>query len=198
MRLTGPPTTIAVISMAGCAAGTGAIIIIDDLPDAGALAPLGCLTGIAIAALCHFSRTYARHARDLTQTTTRHQLDRQRELDQRERDLADREAAINRKLAVIDLRSVDARVSRLAADLRTERTAHAELQRDYEDLARDYNDLVRQELSRGVGHRQTTPQAAAVGYGPDPMHEHGPRRQQRRGPFPFLKVVETRDRQESS
>ncbi|WP_328434496.1 hypothetical protein [Streptomyces sp. NBC_00425] len=196
MRRSSRHTTIALVGVSSFATGAGVNTLDGDLPNVGPLFPVVCVTAVALTAIRRMTRTNDQRAKDLAETMRRREEEHREEMAEvrrREQDRCDRIEAV----ADLRVRSVYGRLDQVTGELRNTKSALEELQHDYGDLTRDYNAVVRDALAEPLPGQEARVQAAAVGYGQDGPHEHGPRRHRHRGPSPSLTVVETRDRQES-
>jgi hypothetical protein len=130
---------------------------------------------------------------------TRRLSERERALDEREADLLSREESFRRTVWVQDLRvaSVNARLDIMVEELQQERERRKESEAEYQALAREHNEVL---LDSAGAAREQEAHHPPVAVGQTSTAEgHGPRRgSHRRGPRPFLKVVDhPRGHQES-
>jgi hypothetical protein len=153
--------------------------------------PLVCLTAAAAGVVRRYLSQQEQRIRRLHAHLARQHDERERELDRREADLARREELLQRTRFTTDLRvrSAYARMDIMLDELAAERDAHHELKVEYDQLARDYNEVLLESAGAPPAEVQHAP--VAVGQIGTAGNGHGLRHiPQRRGPRPFLTVVE--------
>ncbi|MFI2434753.1 hypothetical protein [Streptomyces sp. NPDC018693] len=186
------PNTMAVVGVgtvtggAALAAGEGELAIAP-----GITLPIVCLTAAAVSIVRRYIAHQEQRIRDLFTGLARQHAERERELDRREADLALREEAFQRTRWITDLRvaGLYARMDMMRDEWASEHLAHTELQVEYRELAREFNELCLESAQAPPAEVHQSP--VAVGQTSPAGNSRGPRRQQqRRGPRPFLSVVE--------
>ncbi|MGV9913451.1 hypothetical protein [Streptomyces tendae] len=166
------------------AVGTG------ELATAPSLAlPIVCLTAAAAGVIRRYFAAQERRARTLFTGLAREHAERQRELDRREAELVRREQALRRIRFTTELRIANV-YGRLDQVLNERAVEHAELRVEYQELAREFNEIcVESALTEPAEAQHPSP--VAVGQLTAVRDGHGPRAlPRRRGPRPFLTVVE--------
>ncbi|MDX3345996.1 hypothetical protein PV387_23190 [Streptomyces sp. ME02-6987-2C] len=171
---------------AAIAASSGELALLPGLA-----LPLVCITAAAAGVIRRYVVHQEQRIRELFNALAREHAERERALDRRENDLVHREAALRRTRFVTEMRiaNVHGRLDQVLTERTDERLRHAELQVEYAELAREYNDLCREADAKQA--RVDRP-PVAVGQTESAADSRGPRRTvQRRGPRPFLTVVES-------
>ncbi|MFD7956972.1 hypothetical protein ACFV4X_26205 [Streptomyces ardesiacus] len=151
-----------------------------------------CLTAAAAGVIRRYFATQERRVRTLFTGLAREHAERQRELDRREAELVRREQALRRIRFTTELRiaNVYGRLDQVLNERAVERIEHAELRVEYQELAREFNEIcVEAAVTEPAGAQHPSP--VAVGQLTAVRDGHGPRAlPRRRGPRPFLTVVE--------
>ncbi|WP_306966293.1 hypothetical protein [Streptomyces afghaniensis] len=158
----------------------------------GVTLPLVCLTAAAAGVVRRYIAQQEQRIRRLFSQLARQQAERERELDRREADLAQREEVFQRTRFTTELRvrSAYGRMDMMLDELTAERAAHQELKAEYDELAREYNEVLLE--SAGALPAEVHHPPVAVGQIGTAGNARGPRRiPQRRGPRPFLSVVDS-------
>ncbi|MFF0092797.1 hypothetical protein ACFYSF_22930 [Streptomyces canus] len=199
-RPSSPPATVAVVGVstltggAALAAGDGPL---SDTP--GFALPIVCLTAAMAGVIRRCAVRHESRLRAFFADQTRRLSERERALDEREADLLRREESFRRTAWVQDLRiaSVHARLDILVEEIQQERERRKEIEAEYAALAHEHNEVLLE--SAGVAREQEVHHPPVAVGQTSTADGRGPRRgSHRRGPRPFLKVVDRpRGHQES-
>lgn len=170
--------------------------------DPGLALPIVCATAAMLAFLRRYAIAQEQRMRALFTGLARRHDERERDLEAREMALANRQESFRRVQAVAQLRveSVYARLDLTNQECTAERERRIQVEGEYRELCREFNDVVME-----ASEAQAPPEVAhrppfAVGQVGPTGHGRVPRRlyHQRRGPRPYLSVVDGSDERQDS